>query len=80
MEDSSVSNTTPTEKGTICRRIHEDLKAEGITNLHFLSNRDMLGTDGDGTVDGCHPNDVGMMRQATIFSQSLATILGIPTH
>ena len=80
VEDSSVSNTTPTEKGTILRRIYEDLKAEGITNLHFLSNRDMLGTDGDGTVDGCHPNDVGMMRQATVFSQSLATILGIPIH
>ena len=78
VEDSSVSNTTPTEKGTILRRIHEELTAGGIGNLHFLSNRDMLGTDGDGTVDGCHPNDVGMMRQATPFSTSLATILGRP--
>ncbi len=77
VEDSSVSNTTPTEKGTILRRICEDLKAEGITDLHFLSNRDMLGTDGDGTVDGCHPNDIGMRRQATVFRKSLATILGI---
>ena len=80
VEDSSVSNTTPTEKGTICRRIYEDLKAEGITGLHFLSNRDMLGTDGDGTVDGCHPNDVGMLCQATVFSKSLATILALPAH
>jgi hypothetical protein len=80
VEDSSVRNVTPTEKGTILRRIYEDLKAEGIANLHFLSNRDMLGTDGDGTVDGCHPNDVGMVRQAAVFSKSLATILGIPTH
>lgn len=75
VEDCSVSNTTPTEKGTICRRIYEDLKAEGVTGLHFLSNRDMLGADSDGTVDGCHPNDVGMLRQATVFSKSLATIL-----
>ncbi len=80
VEDSSVSNTTPTEKGTICRRIYEDLKAEGIVGLHFLSNRDMLGTDGDGTVDGCHPNDVGMLRQAIVFSKSLAEILGIPAR
>jgi hypothetical protein len=80
VEDCSVSNTTPTEKGTILRRIYEDLKAEGITNLHFLSNRDMLGTDGDGTVDGCHPNDVGMLRQASVFSKSLAAILGTPPH
>lgn len=74
-EDCSVSNTTPTEKGKICRRIYEDLKAEGITGLHFLPNRDMLGTDGDGTVDGCHPNDLGMWRQATVFSKSLTSIL-----
>jgi len=79
-EDSSVSNTTPTEKGAILRQIYEDLKTEGIPNLYFLSNRDMLGTDGDGTVDGCHPNDIGMMRQAAVFSKSLAAILGMPTH
>ncbi len=78
VEDSSVRNTTPTEKGTILRRIHEELTTEGIGNLHFLSNRDMLGTDGDGTVDGCHPNDVGMIRQAAVFTKSLAAILGVP--
>jgi hypothetical protein len=75
VEDSSVSNTTPTEKGLILRRIYADLQAGGIGDLHFLSNRDMLGTDGDGTVDGCHPNDLGMMRQAAVFSKSLAAIL-----
>jgi lysophospholipase L1-like esterase len=75
VEDSSVSNTTPTEKGSILRRIYGDLQAGGIGDLHFLSNRDMLGTDGDGTVDGCHPNDLGMMRQAAVFSKSLAAIL-----
>jgi len=75
-EDSSVSNTTPTEKGAILRRIYAELKAEGISNLHFLSNRDMLGADGEGTVDGCHPNDVGMLRQATVFSKALSGILG----
>jgi hypothetical protein len=78
VEDSSVSNTTPTEKGAILREIYEDLRSEGITGLHFLSNRDMLGADGDGTVDGCHPNDVGMLRQAAVFSRSLSAILGIP--
>ncbi|MEN6426413.1 MAG: SGNH/GDSL hydrolase family protein [Phycisphaerales bacterium] len=80
VEDSSVRNATPTEKGEILRRTYEDLKTEGIRDLHFLSNQDMLGTDGDGTVDGCHPNDVGMMRQATAFTNSLATILGMPVH
>jgi GDSL-like Lipase/Acylhydrolase family/N-terminus of Esterase_SGNH_hydro-type len=79
-EDSSVSNTTPTEKGAILRTIYQELKSQGITNLYFLSNQNMLGEDGDGTVDGVHPNDVGMMRQATIFSTSLAAILGTKTN
>ncbi len=80
VEDCSVSNTTPTEKGTILRRIHEDLKAEGMRDLYFLSNRNMLGTDGDGTVDGCHPNDLGMMRQAAVLSKSLAPLLRRGAH
>ena len=79
-EDSSVSNTTPTRKGTILRTIFKELKSEGITNLYFLSNRNMLGEDGDGTVDGDHPNDEGMMRQAAVFCRALATILGTETN
>jgi hypothetical protein len=75
-EDCSVSNTTPTNKGAILRRIYQELKTDGIAHLYFLPNRDMLGDDGDGTVDGVHPNDLGMMRQAAIFSKSLAAILG----
>jgi len=79
-EDSSVSNTTPTKKGAILRTIYQELKSEGIANLYFLSNENMLGEDGDGTVDGVHPNDVGMLRQAAIFSKSLAAILGAETN
>jgi len=79
-EDCSVRDTTPTEKGAILRTIYQELKSDGITGLHFLSNRNMLGDDGDGTVDGVHPNDLGMMRQAAVFSKSLATILGIETN
>lgn len=75
-EDSSVSNTTPTEKGAIVRAIYKRLQSQGVANLHFLSNRNMLGADGDGTVDGVHPNDVGMLRQADVFCQALVTILG----
>lgn len=80
VEDSSGSNTTPTEKGTILRRIYKALKAEGIRDLYFLSNRNMLGTDGEGTVDGCHPNDIGMMRQATALGKSLAPLVRRAAH
>lgn len=75
-EDCSVRNVCPTEKGTILRKIHEKLTAEGIQNLHFLSNEGMLGDDTEGTVDGCHPNDLGMMRQAEVFAKALAPLVG----
>jgi hypothetical protein len=76
-EDCSVSDTTPTTKGVILRRVYEKLQSQGMTGLHFLSNQDMLGGDSDGTVDGVHPNDLGMMRQAVVFRQALAAILGL---
>jgi lysophospholipase L1-like esterase len=75
VEDSNVRNLTPTPKGHILRAIYEELITQGMTNLYFLANQGMLGEDGEGTVDGCHPNDLGMMRQAAIFTKSLARIL-----
>lgn len=74
-EDSSVRNLTPTSKGRLLRAIHERLAKEGLTDLHFLPNTGMLGDDWEGTVDGCHPNDLGMMRQAKIFGPCLAPLL-----
>ncbi len=74
-EDSSVQNICPTEKGRLLRAIYKNLVAGGIENLHFLSNQNMLGDDGDGTVDGCHPNDLGMARQAIVFTKALTPVL-----
>ena len=76
VEDSSVKNTTPTEKGLILRAIIVNLRKEKVKNIHFLSNKNMLGRDDEGTVDGCHPNDLGMMRQAEAFVKALRPIIG----
>jgi len=38
----------------------------------------MLGDDSEGTVDGCHPNDLGMMRQATVMVKALSPMLNKP--
>jgi len=55
--------------------IYAKLEAQGITGLHYLPSVDLLGEDGEGTVDGCHPNDVGMMRQAAGYTQALTPLL-----
>jgi lysophospholipase L1-like esterase len=70
-EDYNFRNESPTEKGQALRKTIDKLKAEGMKNLYFLPAKDMLGTDGEGTVDGCHPNDLGMMRLADGFAKAL---------
>ncbi|OGB68203.1 MAG: hypothetical protein A2Y94_01660 [Caldithrix sp. RBG_13_44_9] len=74
VEDSNFKNI-PSEKGDILREIYTKLKAQGDENLYLLSNTGMLGEDADGTVDGCHPNDLGMARQASAFIECLEPIL-----
>jgi hypothetical protein len=74
-EDSSFRNPFPTEKGRILRNVHQKLTSEGVKNLFFLSGQDMLGDDGEGTVDGCHPSDLGMMRHAEAFVKSLRPLV-----
>jgi len=75
VEDSNFRNSTPTWKGKALREIYERLKAEGIGQLYFVTNEGMLGDDHEGTVDGCHPNDLGMMRQALTLIKTLTPIL-----
>jgi len=74
-EDCSVKNVSPTTKGQIVREVHKRLVEQGVTGVRFLANSGMLGEDGEGTVDGVHPNDLGMMRQAEVFAKALAPVV-----
>jgi hypothetical protein len=42
-----------------------------MEQLYFLSNEGMLGTDGEATVDGTHPSDLGMVRMSVVFTDYL---------
>ena len=77
-EDCNAFGKAPTPKSRILRSLYEKLKTEDAakwSKLHYLEAQDMLGHDGEGTVDGCHPNDLGMMRQGTVFGQALQKII-----
>lgn len=45
-------------------------------NLYYLQATDLIGDDGDGTTDGSHPNDLGMVRYADAYEPVLREILG----
>jgi hypothetical protein len=47
----------------------------GVKDLHYIEGDQLLGDDGEGTVDASHPNDLGFMRQADIFAKMLGPLL-----
>ena len=59
------------------REAFEQLKSEGLTNLYLLS-KDEIGLPLDGTVDGIHPNDLGMLEYANAYEKIIRTILNEP--
>ena len=51
------------------------MQKERIPNLHYLKADFLVGTDGEGLIDGSHPTDLGFMRQATEFQKVLRKML-----
>ena len=47
--------------------IFQSLKKKGEKNIYFLSSKDMIGHDGEATVDGVHFTDLGFMRYAEVL-------------
>jgi lysophospholipase L1-like esterase len=54
-------------KNETINRLFETLKTQGEKNIYFVSSKDMLGHDGEATVDGIHLTDLGFMRFAELF-------------
>jgi len=57
------------------RAAYERLRKAGVKNLHYIKGADLLGDDGEATVDSSHPNDLGFMRQAEAHAKVLGPIL-----
>jgi len=62
-------------KDRIMKKLYEKLVAEGWKNLVYLPKDNMYLKDLEGTVDGCHPNDWGMMAMAKAFGGAVRTAL-----
>jgi hypothetical protein len=54
---------------------YDRLRKSGVKDLHHLKGAELLGDDGEGTVDSSHPNDLGFMRQAEAHAKVLRPIL-----
>jgi hypothetical protein len=54
---------------------YEKLLAGGVKNLHYLPGETLLAADGEDTVDGSHPTDLGFVHQADAMEGVLVKIL-----
>lgn len=54
---------------------YDRLQMDGVKNLYYIPGDHLFGDDGEGSVDGSHPTDLGFTRQAEIFAQVLKPLL-----
>lgn len=64
--DKEIDREVKAKNETIVR-FFQLLKDRGEKNIYFLSSEDMIGHDGEATVDGIHFTDVGFLRYAELL-------------
>lgn len=57
------------------REAYTNLEGEGVKGLHYIEGAALLGADGEDTVDGSHPTDLGFKRQADALYPVLKALL-----
>jgi hypothetical protein len=83
VEDRSYANATelasPRRRNETSRmtlkKVYDRLIADKAGGIHYLSGDNLLGDDGEATVDSSHPTDLGFMRQAEAFLPALTPLL-----
>ena len=74
-EQCDVFVGKPNEKDVFIKALYKKLIAEGWKNLVYLPKDKMFSGDTEGTVDGCHPNDLGMETMAAAFGTAVRQAL-----
>jgi len=64
--DQRIANEVKRKNETI-NTFFQSLKNRGEKNIYFLSSKNMIGSDGEATVDGIHFTDLGFMRYAELL-------------
>jgi lysophospholipase L1-like esterase len=55
--------------------VFDKMKKEGVQNIYSLTAKE-INFDTESTVDGTHPNDIGMMKYAEAYYKVIAPLLG----
>lgn len=57
------------------RAAYQRLQAAGVPHLHYVPSDNLLGSDGEATVDGSHPTDLGFLRMAKALAPVLQPLV-----
>jgi hypothetical protein len=86
VEDRSFANSSVVESAkkrndenrAALAKAFDALSKSGVTGLHYLKGDKLLGGDGEDTVDGSHPTDLGFQRQADAMLPALTPLMPQP--
>ncbi len=73
--DTAMVNTY-TWTSNILAETFAVMKANGTKNIYLMKSTD-IGFDAESTVDGTHPNDIGMMKYADAYEKVIRSILHV---
>ena len=69
-------NEEEEERFEIVKTTYVNAKNSGDENVYFISGKELMSlTDNDGTVDNCHPNDLGFYSIAETLSKVLEKLM-----
>jgi hypothetical protein len=57
------------------KEAYDRLQQSGVKGLYYIPGEHLFGDDGEASVDGSHPTDLGFTRQAEIFAKVLGPLL-----
>lgn len=72
------TNAHPTPATQSQESAVKKLADNGVKNLYLFPGDNLIGDDTEGTVDGVHPNDIGMLKQAQVLAPKVREILEGP--
>src|SRR5690606_38716270 len=70
----TIKNKNYRQTSSFLRETFDEMKSMGKKNIYLLSTKD-IGMGINSTVDGTHPNDIGMMEHADAYEKAIRAIL-----
>ena len=67
----SGTNALYLQKNIALKKVYQKLLDQDVAHLHYLPGENLIGPDGQGTVDGTHLTDLGFHR----FAQAMTPVL-----